>query len=124
VRCSKLYGTYVALCYLTPLLGGWLADRYCGLFPMLFAGCVCITLGHALMVRPALSHAAMRRSAPTHNLLHTTPSDTIRRASPACERGLRPHRSRVGPREFVYPGVPYGRRGMRGWRNKVERHLL
>lgn len=50
VLASKMYGTYVALCYLSPLLGGWLADRYFGLFTMLFAGCVCITLGHALMV--------------------------------------------------------------------------
>jgi MFS family permease len=50
VLASRLYGTYVALCYLSPLLGGWLADRYFGLFTMLFAGCVCITLGHALMV--------------------------------------------------------------------------
>jgi len=49
---SKIYGTYVALCYLSPLLGGWLADRHFGLLTMLFAGCVCITLGHALMVRP------------------------------------------------------------------------
>ena len=29
-RASRLYGWFTGLAYLTPVLGGWLADRYLG----------------------------------------------------------------------------------------------
>lgn len=44
-----LYGAYVALVYLGPLLGGWLADRYIGFRKAVTFGAVLLVAGHALM---------------------------------------------------------------------------
>ena len=44
-----LYGAYVALVYLGPLLGGWLADRYIGFRKAVTFGAVLLVLGHGLM---------------------------------------------------------------------------
>jgi proton-dependent oligopeptide transporter, POT family len=44
-----LYGTYTALVYLTPILGGWLADRYLGYRNSVAIGALIMTLGHASM---------------------------------------------------------------------------
>lgn len=44
-----LYGTYTALVYLTPILGGMLADKYLGYRRAVFIGAVIMTLGHASM---------------------------------------------------------------------------
>ena len=43
---SKLYGTYTALVYLTPLIGGYLADRLIGTRRSLVIGGIIIALGH------------------------------------------------------------------------------
>jgi POT family proton-dependent oligopeptide transporter len=43
---SNLYGTYTAAVYLTPLLGGWIADRFIGTARSLVVGGVIIALGH------------------------------------------------------------------------------
>jgi POT family proton-dependent oligopeptide transporter len=44
-----LYGTYTALVYLTPILGGYLADKYIGYRRAVVIGAVIMTLGHASM---------------------------------------------------------------------------
>ena len=44
-----LYGAYVALVYLGPLLGGWLADRYIGFRKAVTFGAVLLVAGHGLM---------------------------------------------------------------------------
>lgn len=44
-----LYGTYTALVYLTPILGGMLADRVIGYRRAVFYGATVMTLGHACM---------------------------------------------------------------------------
>ncbi|MDG1332809.1 MAG: peptide MFS transporter [Crocinitomicaceae bacterium] len=44
-----LYGTYTAMVYLTPILGGYLADRYLGYRTAVIIGAVVMTLGHAAM---------------------------------------------------------------------------
>ena len=44
-----LYGTYLALLYLTPIIGGQLADRYLGYRKAIIIGAVIMTLGHASM---------------------------------------------------------------------------
>jgi POT family proton-dependent oligopeptide transporter len=44
-----LYGTYTALVYLTPILGGYLADRYLGYRRSVVIGALLMTLGHASM---------------------------------------------------------------------------
>ncbi len=43
---SRLYGWYTGLVYLTPILGGYLADRYLGTHRALLWGGALITLGH------------------------------------------------------------------------------
>ncbi len=44
-----LYGAYVALVYLGPLLGGWLADKYIGFRKAVTFGAVLLVCGHGLM---------------------------------------------------------------------------
>lgn len=44
-----LMGTYASMLYLTPIIGGVLADRYLGYTRAVILGCVLMTLGHACM---------------------------------------------------------------------------
>ena len=44
-----LYGTYLALLYLTPIIGGTLADKYLGNRNAIIIGALIMTLGHASM---------------------------------------------------------------------------
>jgi len=45
-RAFSLYGTYTSLVYVTPLIGGWLADRLLGTQRSLVIGGLIIALGH------------------------------------------------------------------------------
>ena len=44
-----LYGTYTSMVYLTPILGGYLADKYIGYRRAVIIGALIMTLGHAAM---------------------------------------------------------------------------
>lgn len=44
-----LYGTYIALLYLTPIIGGTLADKYLGNRKAIIIGALIMTFGHASM---------------------------------------------------------------------------
>lgn len=44
-----LYGTYTSLVYLTPIIGGWIADRIIGYRWAVIIGALIMTLGHASM---------------------------------------------------------------------------
>jgi len=44
-----LIGTYASLLYLTPIVGGWIADKITGYRMAVVIGCVIMTLGHASM---------------------------------------------------------------------------
>lgn len=44
-----LIGTYASLLYLTPILGGWIADKITGYRVAVVIGCLIMTLGHAAM---------------------------------------------------------------------------
>ncbi len=46
---SAIFGTYTALVYLTPILGGFLADRVLGKSRTVLAGAATMALGHFLM---------------------------------------------------------------------------
>ncbi|MBE5073227.1 peptide MFS transporter [Erythrobacteraceae bacterium E2-1 Yellow Sea] len=46
---SRIFGDYTSLVYLTPILGGILADRWLGRRAALIAGAVIMSLGHFLM---------------------------------------------------------------------------
>jgi POT family proton-dependent oligopeptide transporter len=48
-RASLIYGAYTSLVYITPVLGGWLADRYLGQRKAVLFGAVVLTMGHFLM---------------------------------------------------------------------------
>ncbi|WP_372944562.1 peptide MFS transporter [Muriicola sp.] len=44
-----LIGTYASLLYLTPILGGYIADKFIGYKKAIIIGCAIMTLGHACM---------------------------------------------------------------------------
>ena len=46
---SVIYGAYTALVYITPVVGGYLADRYLGQRKAVTYGAILLTLGHFLM---------------------------------------------------------------------------
>ncbi|QKG71376.1 peptide MFS transporter [Erythrobacter mangrovi] len=46
---SAIFGTYAASVYLTPILGGWLADRVLGKRRTVLVGAITMAIGHFLM---------------------------------------------------------------------------
>ena len=48
-NAGALFGTYAGLLYLTPILGGMIADKYIGYRWAVVLGCFIMTLGHAAM---------------------------------------------------------------------------
>ncbi|WP_114521286.1 peptide MFS transporter [Altererythrobacter sp. ZODW24] len=46
---SVIYGAYTALVYITPVIGGYLADRYLGQRKAVLFGAVLLTFGHFMM---------------------------------------------------------------------------
>jgi POT family proton-dependent oligopeptide transporter len=48
-EASVIYGAYTALVYITPVIGGYIADRYLGQRKAVLFGAVLLTLGHFLM---------------------------------------------------------------------------
>ena len=46
---TVIYGAYGSLVYITPVLGGWLADRYLGQRKAVLFGGILLTLGHLAM---------------------------------------------------------------------------
>ncbi|HSM54432.1 MAG TPA: peptide MFS transporter [Erythrobacter sp.] len=46
---SAIFGTYAASVYLTPILGGWIADRFLGKRRTVLLGAITMALGHFLM---------------------------------------------------------------------------
>ncbi|PWH85790.1 peptide MFS transporter [Brumimicrobium oceani] len=48
-NAGALFGTYAGLLYLTPILGGVIADKFTGYRVAVLIGCVIMTLGHASM---------------------------------------------------------------------------
>ena len=54
-----LYGTYTALVYLTPIAGGYLADRFLGRRKAILIGGLTMALGHFAMAFEPLLHLAL-----------------------------------------------------------------
>lgn len=48
-EASVIYGAYTALVYITPVVGGYLADRYLGQRKAVLFGAILLTLGHFAM---------------------------------------------------------------------------
>src|SRR5258706_16129972 len=55
----EIYAIYTGLVYLTPILGGYLADRYLGLRKAIFIGGVATIARHFSMGGPALLNVAV-----------------------------------------------------------------
>lgn len=55
----EIYATYTALVYLTPMFGGYMADRWLGQRRSVVIGAVVMALGHFAMAFPALLYYAM-----------------------------------------------------------------
>lgn len=55
----QVYGTYTGLVYLTPLLGGYLADRYLGQRKAILIGGILMALGHFAMAFESLLYMAL-----------------------------------------------------------------
>ena len=54
-----LYGIYTGLVYLTPVVGGYLADRYLGYRKAILIGGIVMAMGHFAMAFPALLKPAL-----------------------------------------------------------------
>ena len=54
-NAANLYGTYTMLAYLTPVIGGYLADRIIGTRRSLVIGSIIISLGHFTLALPGMS---------------------------------------------------------------------
>jgi len=54
-----VYAIYTGLVYLTPIIGGYLADKYLGTQKTIFIGGITMMLGHFLMIFPDLLFLAM-----------------------------------------------------------------
>lgn len=54
-RAAGLYGTYTMLVYLTPMIGGYLADRYIGTHRSLLLGGMIIAAGHFVLAIPGMN---------------------------------------------------------------------
>ena len=58
-QSSFIYGTYTALAYFTPIVGGVIADRYLGKRKAVIIGASIMALGHFMMASEALFYAAL-----------------------------------------------------------------
>ena len=57
-RAADIYGSYTGLVYLTPLIGGYIADRYWGNRRAILAGSVLMAGGQFLLFCSASLHAS------------------------------------------------------------------
>ncbi|MBV8208917.1 MAG: peptide MFS transporter [Burkholderiaceae bacterium] len=55
----RVYAVYTGLVYLTPIVGGWIADRWLGFRKAILIGAVVMMFGHAAMAFPALLKPAL-----------------------------------------------------------------
>jgi POT family proton-dependent oligopeptide transporter len=55
----EMYGIYTGLVYVTPLIGGWIADRWLGMRTAAVIGGIVMMLGHFAMAVPSLLHVAL-----------------------------------------------------------------
>ena len=53
-KAGQIYGTYTGLVYLTPLIGGYIADRYLGAKNSILIGGILIALGHFTLAFQAM----------------------------------------------------------------------
>src|SRR5215213_5411845 len=54
-RAANLYGTYTMLVFLTPVIGGYIADRFIGTRRSLVIGSLFISAGHFTLALPGMN---------------------------------------------------------------------
>ena len=57
-KANLIYGAYTSLCYITPVLGGYLADRWWGQRKAVLFGAISLAFGHLFMAYEGLQGAA------------------------------------------------------------------
>ena len=57
-KANLVYGAYATLCYITPVLGGYLADRWWGQRKAVLFGAISLALGHLFMAFEGLQGAS------------------------------------------------------------------
>jgi POT family proton-dependent oligopeptide transporter len=70
-KSNLIYGAYTSLVYITPVLGGWLADRYLGQRKAVQFGAILLTFGHVLMAFEGIQGAtdpAIKQADPAINI--------------------------------------------------------
>ncbi len=71
-KANLIYGAYTSLVYITPVLGGYLADRYLGQRKAVFYGGVLLAIGHGFMAvegMHGITDAATKQADPAINVL-------------------------------------------------------
>lgn len=58
-QALQIYATYTALVYLTPIIGGYLADKWLGAHRAVFIGGIIMALGHFAMAIPSQLYTAL-----------------------------------------------------------------
>jgi len=84
---SQIYGLYTGLVYLTPIIGGIIADRWIGRTPTVIVGAMLMVAGHFMM---AFEHLFCR-THPSH----------------CRQRGLKPN---IATQVVVFTGLTIPRR--------------
>jgi POT family proton-dependent oligopeptide transporter len=56
-QAYAIFGSFTSLIYVTPIIGGWLADRYCGYRYAASWGCILIIVGHLTL--GTLTHSGL-----------------------------------------------------------------
>ena len=70
-KANLIYGAYTALVYITPVLGGYIADRYLGQRKAVFYGGVLLAIGHGFMAVEGMhgvTDAAIKQADPAINV--------------------------------------------------------
>src|SRR5687768_10783625 len=70
-KANLIYGAYTSLVYITPVLGGYLADRYLGQRRAVLFGAILLTCGHFLMAFEGMSgitDPAIKQADPAINV--------------------------------------------------------
>ena len=52
ISADRLYAGYISLIWISPLIGGWIADRYLGFKNSVILGSLLIVIGHIIISMP------------------------------------------------------------------------
>ena len=106
---SLIYGAYTACAYFTPLIGGFIADRFLGKKRAIIIGASVMALGHFMMTQEALFYVALATIAIGNGLfLPSLPSqigDLYPRADPRAGRAYNVYYVGVNIGGFIAPLV-------------------